>query len=204
MSDSEDPLRSLDDLVDQYGLHDHLYSLGDLTGEVEEGAAAVSAPPPEPRVRWRKRNSDGKVLSLRPRSSRNQSNQAVHSRKTDPPFSAPHSTSEVAFAPETVECFLRDLQRSLNDAGDEQETSRPPLQSSSNWSTRKSVLLESWRAERHRLVDTVVLQEYVAAHTCQQCGINPADVRCCDHGHSSVLNVTLTCTPDTSFITEKQ
>ncbi len=80
MSDSEDPLMSLDDLVDQYELNDHLHSLGDLPGEVQEGAAAAAAapPPPEPRVRWKKRDRDGNVLSLRPRSSRNQSNQGQY------------------------------------------------------------------------------------------------------------------------------
>ncbi len=41
MSDSEDPLMSLDDLVDQYELNDHLRSLGDLLGEVQEGGAAA-------------------------------------------------------------------------------------------------------------------------------------------------------------------
>lgn len=73
MTDSEDPLMSLDELVDEYELSDHLHSLADLPGEVQEGAAA--SPPPEPRVRWKKRDRDGNVLSVRPRSSRNQSNQ---------------------------------------------------------------------------------------------------------------------------------
>ncbi|KAF3836198.1 hypothetical protein F7725_028756 [Dissostichus mawsoni] len=52
----------------------------------------------------------------------------------------------MVFAPETVECFLQDLQLSLSDAsGDEQETSAPtaPLMASLDWGTRKSLFLES-------------------------------------------------------------
>ena len=80
-----------------------------------------------------------------------------------------------------TERFLRDLQHSLTDAsGDQQEAPSPPLLASSNWSVRKSLYSESWRAERPRMVNTAVAQENVAAHICQQCVSNPAVVRCRD------------------------
>ncbi|KAF4104370.1 hypothetical protein G5714_015357 [Onychostoma macrolepis] len=82
------------------------------------------------------------------------------------------------------ECFLQELQHSLSDISDDEAsplgTSRDPLPASSSWSTRQSLFSERWRAERPRLVNTATAQENVATRICQQCGSNPAAVRCCD------------------------
>ncbi|XP_039541194.1 uncharacterized protein LOC120488640 [Pimephales promelas] len=187
-SDSEiqDHLMILDNLVDDQELKDELQSLDDLLDELQEEEAAAAAPvkTPEPRVVWRKRDNTGNIVHARPRSSRNHSDKADHIRKTDPPFIAPDPNCEVAFTPETVECFLQDLQHSLSEfSGDEAsplETPRDPLLASSNWSKRQSLFSERWRAERPRLVNTAAEREHVATHICQQCGSNPAAVRCCD------------------------
>ncbi|RXN39449.1 ATP-binding cassette sub-family D member 3 [Labeo rohita] len=83
-----------------------------------------------------------------------------------------------------LECFLQDLQHSLSDTSDDEAsprgTSKDPFLASSNWSTRQSLFSERWRAERPRLVNTAAAQENVATRICQQCGSNPAAVRCCD------------------------
>ncbi|XDV19268.1 hypothetical protein PO909_024768, partial [Leuciscus waleckii] len=183
-SDSEiqEHLMILDNLVDDQELKDELQSLDDLLGELQEEEAAAPVKTPEPRVEWRKRDITGNIVYARPRSSRNQSNKADHIRKTDPPFIAPDTNCEVAFTPETVECFLQDLQHSLSESsGDEASPlETPKLLASSNWSTRQSLFSERWRAERPRLVNTAVAQENVATRICQQCGRNPAAVRCCD------------------------
>ncbi|KAI9535131.1 hypothetical protein NQZ68_007222 [Dissostichus eleginoides] len=66
-------------------------------------------------VRWKKRDSEGNLIFARPRSTRNDSNQAI--------------------APETV-----DLQQSLSDTtGDEVVAQIPSasLLASTNWSTRE-------------------------------------------------------------------
>ena len=55
-----------------------------------------------------------------------------------------------------------------------------PLVASSNWSTRKTIFSESWRAARPQLVNTAVARENVEAHMCQQCSSNSAVVRCRD------------------------
>ncbi len=75
-----------------------------------------------------------------------------------------------------TECFLQDLQHSLSNTSDDEAS---PL-ASSNWSTRQSLFSERWRAERPRLVNTAAAQENVATRICQQCGSNPAVVRCGD------------------------
>ncbi|XP_073672422.1 uncharacterized protein [Paramisgurnus dabryanus] len=110
--------------------------------------------------------------------------QADHVRKTDPPMTVSDTNCEVTFAPETVECFLQDLQHSLIDTSDDEAspsgTSTDPLQASLNWSMRQSLLSERWRAERPHLVNITVEQENVGAHICQHCGSNPAVVRCGD------------------------
>ncbi|KAF4095257.1 hypothetical protein G5714_024335 [Onychostoma macrolepis] len=81
-------------------------------------------------------------------------------------------------------CFLQDLQHSLSDTSDDEAsplgTSRDPLLASSSWSTRQSFFSERWRAESPRLVNTAAAQENVATRICQQCGSNPAAVRCGD------------------------
>ena len=97
-----------------------------------------------------------------------------------PFITTPYSTLTFDFL---TEGFLRDLQQSLSDAtGDEVEAPTPKtsLLASSNWSTRKSLFAESWRAERPRLVNTAVAQENVETHICQQCRSNTAVVRCRD------------------------
>ncbi|KAL0148625.1 hypothetical protein M9458_056065 [Cirrhinus mrigala] len=186
MSDSElqKQFMKLDNLVDHHELSDELQSLDDFLGELQEEEEAAPVKTPEPRVHWRKRDIDGNIVYARPRSSRNQSNKADHIQKTDPPINAPDTNCEVTFAPETVECFLQDLQHSLSDTSDDEAsprgTSKDPLLASSNWSTRQSLFSERWRAERPRLVNTAAAQENVATHICQQCGSNPAAVRCCD------------------------
>ncbi|XP_058617169.1 uncharacterized protein LOC131530745 isoform X3 [Onychostoma macrolepis] len=159
MSDSElqEQFMKLDNLVDHQELNDELQSLDDLLGELQEEEEAAPVKTPEPRVHWRKRDIDGNIVYARPRSSRNQSNK---------------------------ECFLQDLQHSLSDISDDEasplETSRDPLPASSNWSTRQSLFSERWRAERPRLVNTAAAQENVATCISQQCGSNPAAVRCGD------------------------
>ncbi|KAF4101570.1 hypothetical protein G5714_018002 [Onychostoma macrolepis] len=174
----------LDNLVDHQELNDELQSLDDLLGELQEEEEAAPVKTPEPRVHWRKRDIDGNIVYARPRSSRNQSNKADHIQKTDPPINAPDTNCEVTFAPETVECFLQVLQHSLSDISDDEAsplgTSRDPLPASSSWSTRQSLFSERWRAERPRLVNTAAAQGNVATRICQQCGSNPAAVRCGD------------------------
>ncbi|KAF3844310.1 hypothetical protein F7725_007473 [Dissostichus mawsoni] len=104
-------------------------------------------------------------------------------RRKAPRVDAPDTDCEMVFAPETVECFLQDLQLSLSDAsGDELETSAPtaPLMASLDWGTRKSLFLERWKTERPRLINSTAAQENVANRICQQCGSNPAAVRCRD------------------------
>lgn len=182
MSDSElqEQFMKLDNLVDHHELSDELQSFDDLLGELQEQEEVAPVKTPEPRVHWRKRDIDGNIVFARPRSSRNQSNKADRVRKTDPPI----TNCEVTFAPETVECFLQDLQHSLSNTSDDEAsplgTSRDSLLASSNWGKRQSLFSERWRAERPRLVNTAVAQENVATHICQQCGSNPAAVRCCD------------------------
>ncbi|XP_067222561.1 uncharacterized protein [Chanodichthys erythropterus] len=190
MSDSEiqENLMVLDNLVDHQELKDELQSLDDFLGELqeeEEAAAPAKMPEPrQPRVHWRKRDVHGNIVYARPRSSRHQSKKADHIQNIDPPFNAPDTNCEVAFAPETVECFLQDLQHSLSDSsGDEASplgTPRDPLLASSNWSIRQSLFSERWRAERPRLVNTAAAKESVATHICQQCRSSPAVIRCCD------------------------
>ncbi|XP_026119151.1 uncharacterized protein LOC113098339 [Carassius auratus] len=186
MSDSElqEQLMELDKLVDDQELNDELQSLDDLIGELQEEKEVAPVKTPEPRVRWRKRDIDGNIVYARPRSSRNQSNKADPIRKSDPPINAPATNCEVTFAPEAVESFLQDLQHSLSNTSDDEasslETSRGPLLASSNWSTRQSLFSERWRTERPRLVNTAAAHENVATRICQQCGSNPAAVRCSD------------------------
>ncbi|XP_052445555.1 uncharacterized protein LOC127987313 [Carassius gibelio] len=190
MSDSEiqENLMVLDNLVDHQELKDELQSLDDFLGELqEEEAAAAPSKTPEPRqpkVHWRKRDVHGNIVYARPRSSRDQSKKADHIQNTDPTFNAPDTNCEVAFAPETVECFLQDLQHSLRDSsGDEASplgTPRDPLLASSNWGIRQSLFSERWRAERPRLVNTAAAKESVATHICQQCWSSPAVIRCSD------------------------
>ncbi|KAF4119224.1 hypothetical protein G5714_001275 [Onychostoma macrolepis] len=180
-SDLQEQFMKLDNLVDHQELNDELRSLDDLLGELQEEEEAAPVKTPEPRVHWRKRDIDGNIVYARPRSSRNQSNKADHIQKTDPPINAPDTNCEVTFAPETVECFLQVLQNSLSDiSDDEASASRDPLPASSSWSTRQSLFSERWRAERPRLVNTAAAQGNVATRICQQCGSNPAAVRCCD------------------------
>ncbi|KAI4799985.1 hypothetical protein KUCAC02_016523 [Chaenocephalus aceratus] len=115
------------------------------------------------------------------------------SRRNDPPLDAPDTSHELAFAPETVECFLRDLQHSLSDTSEDvQEASArtAPLKASLDWGTRKSLFSERWKTERPRLVNNTVEQEDVANRICQQCGSKPAAVRCRD------------CRPSPFFCTE--
>ncbi|KAF3833353.1 hypothetical protein F7725_027018 [Dissostichus mawsoni] len=49
-----------------------------------------------------------------------------------------------------------------------------------DWGTRKSLFLERWKTERPRLINSTAAQENVANRICQQCGSNPAAVRCHD------------------------
>lgn len=82
-----------------------------------------------------------------------------------------------------TERFLQELQSSLNDSSDDHHEAPPPkapLLASLNWSTRKTLFSESWRAKRPHLVNTMAAQESVSEHICQQCGSNPAVLRCRD------------------------
>ncbi|KAF3842759.1 hypothetical protein F7725_001608 [Dissostichus mawsoni] len=93
MSDSEhqDPLKSLDDFLDNEELKNEMESLDDLIRELQDEEVAAPVQTPEPTIRWTKRDIDGNIIYSRPRSSRNQSNE---------------------------ECFLRDLQHSLSDTSE--------------------------------------------------------------------------------------
>ncbi|KAI9522019.1 hypothetical protein NQZ68_040481 [Dissostichus eleginoides] len=180
MSDLEhqDPFKSLDDFLDNEELKNEIESLDDLIGELQDEEVAAPVQTPEPTIRWTKRDIDGNIIYSRPRSSRNQSNEAGPSRRNDPPLNAPDTSHELAFAPETV-----DLQHSLSDTSeDDQEASArtAPLMASLDWGTRKSLFSQRWKTERPRLVNNTVEQENVANHICQQCGSNPAAVRCRD------------------------
>ncbi|CAL8239058.1 unnamed protein product, partial [Gadus morhua 'NCC'] len=172
-SELEDLLQSSDDLVHKLDLQE----VDDLVGGLQKEQATA----PLPKVKWKKRDSDGNVIRV-PHSRRSQSNQASCSQKSNPPVNVPDTSSEVVFAPEAIEGFLQDLQLSLCDAtGDEMEAPTPrPLVASSNWSTRKTIFSESWRAARPQLVNTAVARENVEAHMCQQCSSNSAVVRCRD------------------------
>lgn len=63
---------------------------------------------------------------------------------------------------------------------EEAPTPIAPLQASSDWSTQNHSLLERWRAERPRLINSIAASAHVGAHMCQQCAVTPAAV-CC-HG----------------------
>ncbi|KAK2909413.1 hypothetical protein Q8A67_005250 [Cirrhinus molitorella] len=177
----QEQLMVLDNLVEHQELKDELQSLDEFLGELQAAAAPPPPPPPppvkavKPRVLWRKRDIDGNIVHARPRSN-------DHIRNTDPPISAPETVCEVAFATETFEGFLQDLQHSLIDSSDDEasSTSKDPLLASSDWSMRQRLSSEKWRAERPRLVNIAAAQENVARHICQQCGGNPAVVRCSD------------------------
>ncbi|KAJ4945250.1 hypothetical protein JOQ06_013785 [Pogonophryne albipinna] len=96
-------------------------SLDELICELQDEEVAAPVQTPEPTIRWTKRDIDGNIIYSRPRSSRNQSNQARPCRRIDPPLDAPDTSHELAFAPETVECFLRDLQHSLSDTSEDDQ-----------------------------------------------------------------------------------
>ncbi|KAF3832939.1 hypothetical protein F7725_026604 [Dissostichus mawsoni] len=179
-------LKSLDDLVEQAEqeeLNNELQGPDNLISKLRDEEAAAPVKTPEPIVKWKKRDVDGNQIFERPKASRNLPNQAGPSRRKAPRVDAPDTDCEMVFAPETVECFLQDLQLSLSDAsGDELETSAPtaPLMASLDWGTRKSLFLERWKTERPRLINSTAAQENVANRICQQCGSNPAAVRCRD------------------------
>ncbi|KAK2836775.1 hypothetical protein Q7C36_014644 [Tachysurus vachellii] len=170
----------LDNLVEHQEINDEVQSLDDLLQELQGEEEAAPVKTPEPRVHWRKRDSDGNLVYARPRSSRNQSNEADHIQKTDAHFNAPDTNCEVTFSPETVVFHARSHQDSLDDDASALGTSRDSLLVSSIWSTRQSLISEKWGAERPRLVNMAVARENVVTHICQLCGINPAAVRCCD------------------------
>ncbi|KAI9535021.1 hypothetical protein NQZ68_007107 [Dissostichus eleginoides] len=77
MSDSEhqDPLKSLDDFLDNEELKNEMESLDDLIRELQDEEVAAPVQTPEPTIRWTKRDIDGNIIYSRPRSSRNQSNE---------------------------------------------------------------------------------------------------------------------------------
>ncbi len=76
-----------------------------------------------------------------------------------------------------TESFLQELQCSL---GEDMHESEPASQASTDWSTRKSLILGWWAKERPRLVNTMVAQQYAATRLCQHCQDGPAVIRCCD------------------------
>lgn len=174
MSDSE--LQELLSSVDKNEVRDDLESADDLLNELqkEEAAAPVLV---VPTVTWKSRGSDGNLIPARPRSSRNQSTEAVYHQTP-----STKTNYELVFASD-VEGLLQDLQHDLTDAGDaiQNEVGTPaPHLASSNWSTRKSLFSESWRAERPRLVNSILAKERVKSTTCQQCWRQPAVIRCRD------------------------
>ncbi|CAL8294724.1 unnamed protein product [Arctogadus glacialis] len=187
MSDSElqNLFSRVDNMAVQQEVNDVLQGVDDLIAVVQNEQAAAP-----PTMRWKKRTSDGNLIHARPRSARNQSNQVtagnssgLQQQKTHPNKNAPDSNSEVVFAPDNVDGFLRDLQQSLSDAtgdGVESPTPQASLSASLNWSTRKSNSSESWKAARPRLVNTALARENVGTRKCQQCWRNLAVVRCRD------------------------
>lgn len=80
MSDSElqEQFMLLDNLVEHQEINDELQSLDDLLQELQGEEEAAPVKTAEPRVHWRKRDSDGNIVYARPRSSRNQSNEGQY------------------------------------------------------------------------------------------------------------------------------
>ncbi|CAL8326293.1 unnamed protein product [Boreogadus saida] len=74
-----------------------LQEVDDLLGELQKEQATA----PLPKVKWKKRDSDGNVIRV-PHSRRSQSNHASCSQKTNPPVDVPDTSSEVVFAPEAI------------------------------------------------------------------------------------------------------
>ncbi|KAI9537266.1 hypothetical protein NQZ68_026396 [Dissostichus eleginoides] len=107
-SDLEDLLRSADELVEQKEFRDDLRSADDLLCKFHKVEAATATA--VPMVCWKKRDSQGNLIFARPRSTRNDSNQAGCSRNTDPPVDAPDPDCDLVFAPaiapETVVRFV--------------------------------------------------------------------------------------------------
>ncbi|XP_024859355.1 uncharacterized protein LOC108229750 [Kryptolebias marmoratus] len=180
MSDSDihDALMSLENEIEQQEVNIVLQDLDDAMAKLEQAnESRVPVKIPKPTIRWRKRDKDGNEIFARPRSSRNQRPKTGYRQKTSCPSNK--IQCEVAYAPETVESFLQELQSLLNDAAGQPLVPKAPL-ASTNWSTRKSIFSESWKAERPRLVNTIAAQHSVSAHLCQHCGKNPSALRCRD------------------------
>ncbi|XP_038154923.1 uncharacterized protein LOC119792381 isoform X2 [Cyprinodon tularosa] len=173
VSNISDPLMDLETEIQKQKINLELQQLDDLLVELKKNHQ-VPMKIPEPTVRWRKRDKDGNKLYKRARSTRNQLPKTSHSEKTRCPSHPSNIQCEAAFAPETVE-----FQSSLNDAAGQPLVPNVPL-ASTNWSTRKSIFSESWKAERPRLVNTLAAQHSVSAPFCQQCGKNPSALRCRD------------------------
>lgn len=105
-----------------------------------------------------------------------------------------------------TERFLQELQSSLNDSSDDHHEAPPPkapLLASLNWSTRKTLFSESWRAKRPHLVNTMAAQESVSEHILY--ANNVGAIQLCFvvvtvyHAPFFVINVMSSCTPDMSF-----
>lgn len=74
-----------------------------------------------------------------------------------------------------TESFLQGLHRSLGEDTEDEA----PLQASTDWVTRKS-LLSGWWAKKRWWLKTMVAWQHAASQVCQQCGNSPAVIRCSD------------------------
>ncbi|KAI2660030.1 hypothetical protein H4Q32_022624 [Labeo rohita] len=157
----------LDNLVDHHELSDELQSLDDFLSELQKDEEAAPVKTPEPRVHWRKRDIDGNIVYARPRSSRNQSNKVLNSELM--PFQAGNK-GVVPLALGQVEDVLITIRKlNLPSMLLTLTVSRPLLQR----------LLSLFREVEGREIPSGE-HENGATHICQQCGSNPAAVRCCD------------------------
>nr|XP_055048132.1 uncharacterized protein LOC129433494 [Misgurnus anguillicaudatus] len=175
-------------LVNQAEDMDELQRLHEVTSMQQEASSiqprmqqeASSIQPPT--VKWIKRDSEGNIVYGRPRFSRKQAAGLSHRQtgKTDVSLSsAPETSVEMTddFSHINAENFLQVLQRSLGEGFDDQEK---PLQASSDWSVRKSLVSGWWEKVRPRLVDKMVAKQHVASPVCQKCYLSPAMIHCCE------------------------
>ncbi|XP_034738953.1 uncharacterized protein LOC117951366 isoform X1 [Etheostoma cragini] len=177
----------LNDYLLDEKLTDDLQNADDLLAELQKEKAALPARTSTSNVRWRKRDIDGNVLFARPRSCRNQSEKAGDDHLPNPPCNTadhgPNSASETASKTISAECLVQDLQYSLSVSDDEIQEAAvdqgAPL-ASLDWSTRKALFFDRWRAKRPYLVNSMLAQGNQATKICSQCGINCASVRCRD------------------------
>nr|XP_055037797.1 uncharacterized protein LOC129425695 [Misgurnus anguillicaudatus] len=170
-------LDEINSLVNQAENMDELQRLHEVISMQQEASSIQPST-----VKWIKRDSEGNIVYGRPRFSRKQAAGLSHRQtgKTDVSLSsAPETSVEMTddFSHINAENFLQVLQRSLGEGFDDQEK---PLQASSDWSVRKSLVSGWWEKVRPRLVDKMVAKQHVASPVCQKCYLSPAMIHCCE------------------------